>query len=242
MSVKSLLYKIYIKIKERRFGRKLRYLFINNHSDSLLIVFSGFSPGNQRRYNYVKSFSGLDVDKLYILDPYAYRGSYYLYESGSNYPQYETQGLIDRILKRKNYKSTYFSGSSKGGSAALFYGINNRATAVFSGACQYNIGTYLNCQKHLDIFNSMMGEGDSLEFTKILNNSIREIVEKNKGCGTIIYLLFSKLEPTYQEEIVDLLSDLNEYNYKVIAIEEKFTDHGDVGSYFPSFVKKSIEI
>lgn len=241
MVISSVLYRVFIKIKERRFGRKLRYLFFNNHSNSLLVVFSGFSPGDQRKYNYIKSFRSLSIDKLFILDPYAYRGSYYLYEDGSNYPQIETQSLIDKIIKKYNYKRTFFAGSSKGGSAALFFGLNNDATAVFSGACQYNIGTYLNCEKHLDIFNSMMGERDPLEFTRILNFSIRGILKEKKGSETIIYLLYSKQEPTYEEEIIDLLKDLEESNYKVITEEESFIHHGDVGRFFPSFVEKNIK-
>lgn len=60
-------------------------------------------------------------------------------------------------MNKYKYKRTYYAGSSKGGTAAIYYGVKNNATAVFSGACQYNLGTYLSIDKHRDIFQSMMG-------------------------------------------------------------------------------------
>ena len=159
MNLRSFLNKTYIKLKERRYGRKLRYLFMNNNSDTLLVVFSGFTAGNIRRYNYIKSFSDLRIDKLFVLDPYAYRGSYYLYEDGSNYPQEETQGLLSFIKGKKNYNKVFFAGSSKGGSAALYYGLLNSVTGIFSGACQYNLGSYLTKDEHIFLFDSMNGGG-----------------------------------------------------------------------------------
>lgn len=88
---------LYIKLREKKFENRLPYLFFNNHSDELLIVFSAFT-GNKRRYNYVKGLSDCKYDRLYILDPWGYTGSYNLYDNGSNYPEDVTNRLITKIL------------------------------------------------------------------------------------------------------------------------------------------------
>lgn len=93
----KVIYFLVIKLKERTFNGKVKYLFFNNGSKDLLIVFSGFS-GEQRRYNYVKGLWNINVDKLYILDTFAYMGSYYLYENGNNEPEKLVKSLIDKIL------------------------------------------------------------------------------------------------------------------------------------------------
>lgn len=236
--IKSLALRCYIKLREKTFGAKLKYIFVPEHSDSLLIIFSGFSPGNERRYNYIRSFSGLKIDKLYILDPYGYRGSYHLYENGSDYPQRETQGLIDKF--KGKYKHIFMAGSSKGGTIALFYGLRNEVEAIFSGACQYNLGTYLSSEVHKDILNSMVG-GQNVD-KNVLDNIIRNLIVSETGHRSKVFVLYSKNEPTYDEEIKDLLHDLYEHHYDVTEKVENFIEHGEVGKYFPSFVKRNITI
>lgn len=93
----KVIYFLVIKLKEQTFNGKVKYLFFNNGSKDLLIVFSGFS-GEQRRYNYVKGLWNINVDKLYILDTFAYMGSYYLYENGNNEPEKLVKSLIDSVL------------------------------------------------------------------------------------------------------------------------------------------------
>lgn len=235
------LFSFWINFKESRFGDKLKYLFLNGNSDTLLIVFSGFTPGNERKYNYIKSFKTLKCDKLFILDVYAYRGSYYLFEDGSNYPEEEVKRLINSIITRHSYNKIVTAGSSKGGTAALYFGLELGVTSIFAGACQYNLGTYLSIPQHIDILDSMMGKkADSDEKISILNNKVKDVVRQNKGCKTKIYLLYSKEEPTYEEEIVDLLNDLNENSYLVEEKCESFKEHGQVGVYFPKFVINNI--
>ena len=81
-SIKSLLYKIYISLHERKWQNRLNYLFFNNKADSLLIIFSGFDAKGPR-YNYLKTMSIDGYDRLYILDSFGYTGSYNLYEKSS---------------------------------------------------------------------------------------------------------------------------------------------------------------
>ena len=238
-SFKSLLFKCYIKVHERTYGTKLKYLYLPKRSNSLLIVFSGFSPDGERRYNYIRSLDKLKISKLFVLDPYAYKGSYHLFENGNDYPQKETQGLIDKF--KSKYKYIFMAGSSKGGTVALYYGLLNEADAVFSGACQYNLGTYLSRKEHIKIFKSMMGELNQ-NTINTLENIVKNVILSKEGTKTRVYLLYSKQEPTYEEEIIDLVKDLKDHHYNLIEKIESFDNHGAVGSFFPSFVIENLKI
>lgn len=87
-----------IKVHERNFEHGLKYLFYGNHSDELLIVFSAFGSTERRTYNYVRTLHGCKIDKLFILDPWGVKGSYNLYENGSDFPWRVTNELISKII------------------------------------------------------------------------------------------------------------------------------------------------
>ena len=86
--------KIRLFFKEKHLG-KLRYIHERNGSDELIIMFSGF--GTIPKYNYMKTLAQSKIDKLFILDNFGYRGSYYWYENGSDKPLQLVTTLIERI-------------------------------------------------------------------------------------------------------------------------------------------------
>lgn len=86
--------KIVLSFKERRIGR-LKYLYEKNNSDELIIVFSAFET--VRKYNYMKTLSKSKIDKLFIMDTFGYKGSYYWYENGSDLPKVLVSKLIEQI-------------------------------------------------------------------------------------------------------------------------------------------------
>lgn len=67
--------RIRLSFKEKRLG-KLKYIYERNGSEELIIMFSGF--GTVRRYNYMKTLAQSKIDKLFILDVFGYKGSYYM--------------------------------------------------------------------------------------------------------------------------------------------------------------------
>ena len=107
--------KILLSFKEKRLG-KLKYLYEQNGSDELIIVFSGFGS-SVRKYNYMKTLKDSKIDKLFILDVFGYRGSYYWYEDGEDMPKYLVSKLIESV--QRGYKHLYTAGSSKGGTCSI---------------------------------------------------------------------------------------------------------------------------
>lgn len=228
-----------IKVQERKFECKLPYLYIKKNSDTLIIIFSAFT-GEKRRYNYIKGLDKTVYDRLYILDVFAYKGSYYLYENGSDMPERLTSLLIKKIIDSYNYKKIYTAGSSKGGTAAIYYGLKFNVEAIFSGACQYNLGYYLHRPDHELIFKSMMGylaDGDGEKGLAVLQSVMPDIIEKNNESNTIVHLFYSKNELTYERQIIDLIKKLRENNIRVIEKVETFNNHEDVGYFFLPYLQ-----
>lgn len=97
--VGSFFLRLYFKKNTKLFNGRLPYLHIKNNSEALLIVFSGFDKDNNvRQFNYVRKLWSLKCDKLYISDPFGYRGSYYWFENGDNAPEKLTLSLVNQIV------------------------------------------------------------------------------------------------------------------------------------------------
>ena len=226
------------KFLENKYSGKLKYLYFPKGSDTLVICFSALPPKTKPLYNFVKSFDDFSVDRVYLGDYWGYRGSYYLYERGKNYPERITSSFIDYIIKKGRYSKVYTAGTSKGGTAALYFGLKHHVDGVFSGACQYYIGSFVNIPVHIKIFKGMMGKNAGKKEEDILNNVMPQMVSTTGG-GKIpeIHLIYSKKEHTYPEHIEHLISKLNESQIPFVDIERDFELHGDVGTYFIPYVR-----
>lgn len=234
MKVSSIAIKALLFFKERRF-KKVKYLFLDKHSDILLVTFSGFT-GDIRRYNYVKSFYSLHADKLFILDTWGVKGSYYLYENGENTPESLVTDLLTRFIKRKQYSKICFAGSSKGGTAAIYYGLKFSVDEVFAGACQYNLGSYLHRVDHEPIFKGMMGINAGESECAYLNSIMPSIIENNAFSKTRIHLVYSKKDLTYERQLIDLIKKCNSCHITLLQKEEDFVEHEEIGKCFPQYV------
>ena len=84
-----------IRIHEKTFRNGVKYVFRDNKSDKLLVVFSGIGGD----YNYRRSLKNSSWNQLYIKDSRAEGLSYYLYEKGSNCPEKLTSELIEFFQK-----------------------------------------------------------------------------------------------------------------------------------------------
>ena len=232
-----------IKAREKTFGG-VDYLYKNKKSDILVITFSGFATHDKvRTYNYVSTCSKHPVDTLHIKDSWGCRGSYYLMHEGNPYPYYSVLNLIYHILGKRDYKKIICAGSSKGGSAALIFGLKIGATDIFAAACQYHIGTYV--VKFDDVYRKMCF--DHHKFTNIangweeLNEVIPSAIHNGKPNQTIIHLFYSMNEHTYENEIIDLVEELKQYKYVVEETVCQFSTHSEVGTHFAPFLDRSLK-
>ncbi len=235
--LRFILYKIKLLFIEKKYNGRLKYVFENNNSDKLIIAFSGF-PSRVPKYNYRKTLNNVKVDKLFILDDFAGRGNYYWYENGKDYPKRLVEGLIHKVLGERKYDEVSTIGSSKGGTCAIFYGLEFNVTEILASACQYHIGDYLYTLNHKKIFFLMMGKNAGEKEVEMLNNMLPRMIKEHAHSTTKVHLCYSELEHTYQEHIVDLISDLEDSNISVSKKVDKYNSHGENGYYFSVYLKE----
>lgn len=231
--------KRYIQKNEHIYDQKLKYLYIdkkNNSPDTLMIVFSAFT-GDTPRYNYFSSFKNVEIGQLYILDNFGFKGSYYWMEDGSHEPESITLTLIRNIVEKYGYKKIITVGTSKGGTAAIYFGLEINATHIFSGACQYYVGSYLNRDSHMEILKRMIGDNDLEEQVQYLDNKLYSQIVKYKSNHGLIHLFYSKNELTYERQTIHLINTLKQNGYDFEEEIACFDDHSVVGTYFIPYMQ-----
>lgn len=237
--IKSIFRRLYFLFNERTYNKRLKYVYKNMHSKTLIISFSGFSA--KPVYNYMRTLQSVKADQLYLLDNFGSKGSYYWFENGENAPMKLVQGLIDKIILQGKYDRIVTLGTNKGGTCALYYGLQISATDIYAGACQYYVGAYLNTAKHLPILQAMMGKYSVEEAQNIVDRMLPDVIRQFSGSKSHIHLLYSKKEHTYDEHIKYLIDDLKAYNMKFDEHIECFEEHNDVGVYFSHWLLKNLK-
>lgn len=208
------------------------------NKDKLIIVFSAFSK-DKPKYNYVKSLIGIDCNKLYVLDDYGEKGCYYLGLNGNFDIETSVMSLISKIMSDRdiNFKDIIAIGSSKGGSAALYYGIKYNFKEVIAGAPQYKIGSYLSDlsikQYGIDIFGEI-NESNRIKYDnlirKVISNNTRTKISILTSDGDNQYLkLLKDIEYLMQNKGID-------FNIDKCDIEH----HNEIASEFPTYAYEKI--
>lgn len=107
---------------------------------------------------------------------------------------------------------------------------------VFTGACQYNLGTYLGRVEFRDIFEGMMGKDAGEHEVNHLNELMYETLRTYKGNKTVVHVFYSKKELTYERQIINLIQDLKDNNILFEDVESDFEKHEDVAGPFVEYV------
>lgn len=247
MKFASALNKIYIHVLEKTYGtNRIRYIY-NKHkgSDSLIVVFSGFSSvGMPARYNYMRTLQNIKANKLFVLDDFGYqnRGGYYLVDRNGKFKGTIINEIISLIFKYAKERKVITVGSSKGGSAALLYGILCGADMIISAAPQYYIGNYLNCDSHIEILRGIYGSAGQ-QAVDALNKVLPNTIGQCQIAGNLkVFVHCSKNEHTYKEHVEAMVRDLHKNGYSVFLDEEyNYMDHQDVAKYFPPYLLKILK-
>ena len=229
-----------LKCQEKTFQGRLKYVLQKNSSDTLVIVFSAFGP--RPVYNYMLTLEKMrTADKLFILDDFGCKGSYYWFENGNDAPLCLTKALINNLLSNNGggYKHLITVGSSKGGTCAIYFGLMFGAEHIYAAACQYYVGNYLSNKE--EIMRGMMGEVSERVLNQ-LNRMMPEQLALHRGSSSVVHLLYSPCENTYDAHIVYLIDDLKKYSIPYEEIIEDFKDHNDVGTPFSSFLQKEFKL
>lgn len=221
--------------------RKVKYLFqeaINNNNDKLIIVFSAFSPiGKPPAYNYVRTLEKIDCNKLFILDDFGARASYYLHEGQDISIEESVIELIESIIKSKNIKreNIIACGSSKGGFTSLYYGIKYKFGHVIAGSPQIFIVDYLKRVGELEVLNFILQDTNEEE----LNNKLVNEVKKAPFLPSF-FIHLGKEEYHYKEHVKPFVGLLDQKGIKYTLDLGDYSSHSDVMYYFPELLKCNV--
>ena len=247
---KKISWKLFNMLYENKYDvdtHTVRYLYKNNKSDMLCIVVSAFPQKNQMpSYNLVKTLWGKfnEGNLLYICDDMVNiptGGSYYIGCGGDYWGMDAIESLISSVIIKSGAKKVIGIGSSKAGTAALMFGLKMKFDYLIVGACQYKIGSYLNCNYHTKTLKELTGMSEvTHEAILRLDSYLPQIISNNKGTATKIYFHYSDSEHTYKEQIEELLLDLYKNDYEIVEDLHHYEHHDEVSRIFPAFLIKSL--
>lgn len=208
-----------------------------NNKDRLLVIFSAFS-NDEAKYNYINTLKTCDCNKLFILDDFGTKGTYYLGLNGDFNIESSVISLISYIMSKNNivFSNVISVGSSKGGSAAIYYGLKYNFGNVIAGAPQYKIGTYLSdlsiSDYALDIF------GEISDYNRIKYNNLIRMVANTK---TKIYLLTSDGDNQYKKVLKEFEYVARELKINLNVEKCEINNHGEIAREFPKFIYDKLE-
>lgn len=225
-------------------GVNVKYMMKREkQSDVLLIVFSACTRvGIKARYNYVKSLDGLKCNRLYILDDYALdkRGAYYLGHNFMFDEEKATNALIDEIINDITPRKVVYCGSSKGGYAALNFGLQRENSYIITGAPQFFLASYLKASGNMHAYEHIIGT-PSEEKDKYLDGYLRNRILNDKYSDSQrIYLHFSDKEHTYEEHVKYLIKEIRNKDIKCEYDISSYTNHSEISYYFPDYLREII--
>jgi len=208
----------------------------------MVVVLSGFSPvGSPPVYNYMRTLRPINCNKLFVLDNYGPRGCYYL---GSNRSTDVQSAVISLIIHKANEmniprKNIISAGSSKGGFAALFYGIKYGFGHVIAGAPQTYLGNYL-LQAARETMEYIAG--DASEDSRLWLNDVLFNITENTSSFPDICIHVGEGDHHYQDHVLPFIEHLRKMGCEVEVDLGRFDNHGEIRLYQALLRRKIKEI
>lgn len=215
---------------------KLKYKFSKSTSDRrhLLVIFSGFR--DKGTLDFGRALDGIRNNILWIYDEFEEAGENCYYYMAEN--KTEPRDLVDEFLEsvctslNLEWSNISVAGFSKGGSAALYYGLRHRVGAVISTVPQFLIGRYVR-QSWPAVFDFMRGSEEPDIAQKTLDAVIPQTLAGHADAQTYVYVLTSPADHQYEEEIKPYLGELRQLAHFNLLVSESplITQHNEVTAY-----------
>ena len=225
-------------------GVKVHYLLKKKaNTDALMIVFSA-AHAEEPRYSYLSVLNGVHASRLYIKDDFSPKtGDYYIGSNMNFQEEVAVSHLINDTINQLNPKRVYFVGSSKGGYAALNFGLMYPNAYIIAGAPQYFLGTYMSDVKKfrpaLEHITGKPFEDITDNDREIIDNRLKTKIQNDSYKDTQkLYIHCSINESTFDKHVKWLLEDLKAEKFHMSFNEAYYNDHSDLRLYFPDYIKE----
>ncbi|SFD26490.1 hypothetical protein [Streptomyces aidingensis] len=179
------------------------------HHPHLLVVFASVGTvwgfGNQ--------LDQVQCNILRIKDRFDGGTSYYIARDMDCSLQEAVQAVIRGFAERLGLNSreqVTLLGHSKGGSAALYYGVKYDYRNIVMSTPQYFLGSYSH--NHGNLGASVLGKGQPAESVAALDRVLPELLEAEKNFDRNVYLLSSPADYQYEQEVKHMLPALRRYD------------------------------
>ncbi|NRD70193.1 hypothetical protein HQR03_06545 [Psychrobacter okhotskensis] len=147
--------------------------------------------------------------------------------------------FIKLKVKEKNLilSNMTVTGFSKGGSAALYYGLKLNISNILVTVPQIYIGSYINKNWHRTALHMMGADYSSVDI-QFINNLLPRLLKSDTELEKNIYLITSEADNQYKEHLEPNLNDLMKYkNFNLIKSYSLFVrEHNQVTSHHTSLV------
>ncbi|MFG2636704.1 hypothetical protein ACGFX8_22980 [Streptomyces sp. NPDC048362] len=212
------------------FPVEYRFAHAKNGNRHLVVVFANFSaPDDYGWSNGV--FDNVRANILWIRDRFQGMNSYYLCKEMDFSLEQSVATLIFNVMKALSLtpEDVTMWGGSKGGSAALYFGLRYGFRNIVSLVPQFHIGTYVQ-KVHPKVAGFMLGEGVPQENVRAVDAILPDLVRSEVNRTANIYLLSSPQDEQYPEQVEPFLGLFQRYeNFNFIFSESPFiTGHTQV--------------
>ena len=178
-----------------------------------IFVFSGFLNHNPGNYDFTNALQDCPCDIFWIGDDFEEMYTYYLCIN----MDFKIEDAVIEFIHikmqelRMEKDQVTVTGFSKGGSAALYYGLKLGIRNIICTVPQIYIGNYIdNDWKH--VAEHMMGKSYTSANIQYLNNLIIKLLRSDTKLDRNIYLLTSETDIQYPTEIAPFLNDFLKYS------------------------------
>lgn len=177
----------------------------------LIVIFSGFGVG-EFSYDFENALSECPAEVIWIKDCFNNHCSYYVCRNFEFDVENAVINFIEMKLKDLKLEKEHctLAGFSKGGSAALYFGIKYDFKNILSTVPQFYIGSYA---KNIwpAVAQNMMGEITD-EKVEYLDQLIPKVIKEDENRSKNIYLLTSPADKQYKSEVVPNINLLEKYD------------------------------
>ncbi|MFG2129830.1 hypothetical protein ACGFNV_18785 [Streptomyces sp. NPDC048751] len=198
----------------------------------LIVVFSGFAAPNG--YHFAgKSLNDLRANVLWIRDDFDGHYSYYMCRSMNFDIEASVHALIENTMGQLGLTREQVSllGVSKGGSAALYFGLKYGFRNIVTVVPQFLVGSYVRDRAETGRY--MLGADMPQYHVDLLDGAIPELLKQYGGQGHNIYLFTSEADEQYLTEInphLQLFWACENFNL-IRTRSELVRQHGEVSGY-----------
>ncbi|MFI0962588.1 hypothetical protein ACH4S8_14465 [Streptomyces sp. NPDC021080] len=198
----------------------------------LVVIFSGLAAPNG--YHYAgKSTAGLRANVLWIKDDFDGHYSYYMCRAMNFDIEASVHRLIEKTMTDLGLTRDQVSllGVSKGGSAALYYGLKYGYRNILAVVPQFLVGSYVRNQELTGRY--ILGEDMPQDHVDALDDAIPGMLREQGGQGHNIYLFTSEADVQYATEISPHLDHFWACeNFNLIRTQSELVrQHGEVSGY-----------